>query len=188
MNEMDKENSIIDKTKNYLKITKSIRIKLFIVFLIFNIIVTLVGVLTPLSSDIAQAIIEQIEPLFENLSTSLIIGNNLSIALIAIIPIVGLFWMIFTLYSTGLAFSAIATVSDVPALFLILFTFITPFFWLEYIAYSLAMMEGTMIVYTLLIKRERIREELIITILIIGLMTLLLAFGALLEALMIGIM
>jgi hypothetical protein len=168
------------------KMTKSRRIKLFGAFLIFNIIAFLAGAFTALDYDTAQGIVNEIAPLIENPTLSLLLGNNLSISLTGFIPIIGVFSMIYVLYSTGLAFSAVATVYGVPSLILILSTFITPSFWLEFIAYSLAMMEGTMIFLTLLTSRNRIRQELVIAVFVLGLVTLLLAIGALIEAWMIG--
>lgn len=178
--------SVTYKVKGYLKATKNKRISIFVAFLILNIIITLAGVFTPLSYDTAQVIVNEVESLFEDLTSLFILENNLSIALVGFIPIVGILWMFYVLYSTGLGFSAFSIVYEIPSLVVILATFITPVFWLEYIAYSLALTEGTMILLTILKNRENIRQELIIALIFIGLVTLLLALGALIEVLMIG--
>lgn len=95
------------------------------------------------------------------------------------IPLFGAAFGLFTLFSTGIALGAIASVQGIPAVLTFFFLFITPIFWIEFISYSLAMTASIWLFRRLMQKRWL---ELKWTALSIGATALLLGIGAVLEA------
>ena len=106
--------------------------------------------------------------------------NNVMIALVMFIPIVGIGLGIFSGFSTGLVFSALAETSsylqNVPPL-AILFT---PFGIMEVFAYGLAISRSGMLAYHL-VRKKPWREYAIPTIIEIGIIVLILISGAIIE-------
>ncbi len=151
---------------------------------IISVIVTLAGSFVPLSSEDAQTLYDEVnKPITENkdiASLSLyIFKNNFPLCLLMFIPLFGAAFGLFTLFSTGIALGAIASVQGIPAVLTFFFLFITPIFWIEFISYSLAMTASIWLFRRLMQKRWL---ELKWTALSIGATALLLGIGAVLEA------
>ncbi|MGQ9469373.1 MAG: hypothetical protein ACUVTD_06055 [Nitrososphaerales archaeon] len=155
-----------------------VRVLLFIIFFTLGIVATLVGIFTPIDYASAQAIIQEV-PLPSEITLLLIIENNLSIALVGFVPIVGIFWTLFVLYSTGVVVSSFAVMNDVSPVLSLLYLIGNPILWIEYIAYTLAMTESTMLIYS--IFKKGILEELKIALLVLLVVILLLVIGAVIE-------
>ena len=107
--------------------------------------------------------------------------NNVMIALGMFIPIVGIGLGIFSGFSTGLVFNALAETSspylqNVPPLAILL----TPFGIMEVFAYGLAMSRSGMLVYHL-IRKKPWKEYAIHTIIEIGIIVMVLIAGAIIE-------
>jgi uncharacterized membrane protein SpoIIM required for sporulation len=164
--------------------TKRKRIYSLIFIFIISVIVTLAGSLVPLSTNDAQMLYDQVnKPITENKglgSLSLyIFRNNFLLCLVMFIPIVGVAFGLFILFSTGIALGAIATIQGIPVILDFLILLITPIFWIEFVSYSLAMTASIWLSRRLLQKRWR---ELKWTGISIAITALLLVIGAVFEA------
>jgi len=105
--------------------------------------------------------------------------NNAKIALGMFVPLLGVGLGIFSGFSTGMVFNAIAATSanlDIPPLLIL----ITPFGLMEIVAYGLAISRSGMLFYSLL-KRKHWREYLLSTLVEIGVVVILLLSGAIIE-------
>jgi hypothetical protein len=106
--------------------------------------------------------------------------NNLMIALGMFIPVVGIGLGIFSGFSTGLVFNALAETSpylqNVPPLAILL----TPFGIMEVFAYGLAISRSGMLAYHL-VRKKPWREYAIPTIIEIGIIVAVLIAGAVIE-------
>ena len=96
------------------------------------------------------------------------------------VPLLGVGLGIFSGFSTGMVFNAIAATSanlnDIPPLLIL----ITPFGLMEIVAYGLAISRSGMLFYSLL-KRKHWREYLLSTLVEIGVVVILLLSGAIIE-------
>ena len=106
--------------------------------------------------------------------------NNLMIALGMFIPVVGIGLGIFSGFSTGLVFNALAETSpylqNVPPLAILL----TPYGIMEVFAYGLAISRSGMLVHYL-VRKKPWSEYAIPTIIEIGIIVLILISGAIIE-------
>ena len=123
------------------------RIYSVIFIFILSIVVLVIGSSITLSSDDAYAISDQLnrtlsERQENNTLTSFIFINNFSICLLMFIPIVGAGLGMFILFETGLALSAIAFTQGFPTWLALASLVVTPIFWLEFTAYSIAMAQS----------------------------------------------
>lgn len=100
------------------------------------------------------------------------------------IPIIGPIWGLIVIFSSGYGISAIAQIQGVPSILYILLEFLTPVFWLEFAAYSIAITESIWLTRRLFQKRF---GELKNTAILIGVCAGLLVVGALVEAWLISI-
>jgi len=152
-------------------------------------ILTVIGSLVPVSSQQAQQTSKQLNQTVNQHKANgtlpeYIFLNNFSICLVMFIPIIGPVFGFIVLFDTGFAISAIAQVQGVPSLLLIFAELLTPVFWIEFIAYSLAISESIWLTRRLLQKRV---WELKNTALLIGLCAALLVLGAFVESWLISI-
>jgi uncharacterized membrane protein SpoIIM required for sporulation len=130
---------------------------------------------------------------FNKLLTALQAGNfgfeifmhNTEIALAMFIPGFGIGWGIFSAFSTGFAFAALATtapfLAQIPPLALI---FATPFGIMELAAYSIAMSRSFLLILGLF-KKMPIRQQIKPLLIEIGIVVGLLLAGGIIEAYMI---
>ena len=127
-------------------------------------------------NDLKNRFMDQIEDIDQ---TGIFI-NNAKIALGMFVPLLGVGLGIFSGFSTGMVFNAIAATSanlnDIPPLLIL----ITPFGLMEIVAYGLAISRSGMLFYSLL-KRKHWREYLLSTLVEIGVVVILLLSGALIE-------
>jgi len=107
--------------------------------------------------------------------------NNAKIALGMFVPLLGVGLGIFSGFSTGMVFNAIAATSanlnDVSPLLIL----ITPFGLMEIVVYGLAISRSGMLFYFLIKKRNYWREYLLSTFIEIGIVAILLLSGAIIE-------
>ncbi len=131
------------------------------------------------------AFLEEFEDLIEDIDAIGIFTHNLTIALPMFIPGFGIAWGLFSGWSTGYAFASLATImpglGDVPSLALL---YISPFGFMELVAYSLGISRSYMLVYAL-IKKINLKSIIKPTIIEIGIMVGLLLTGGILEDYMI---
>lgn len=136
-------------------------------FLVLSIIVTVAGILTPLSEEdidfLGQELMSTqttVTSLPKAQQVSFIFGNNLMICVAGFVPIAGLLFECYVLYSTGAVIAAYVAYEDIQVSPLLLFfsLFIFPFAWLEFLAYSTAMAESVWLIRRII--QRRIRREI----------------------------
>ena len=161
------------------------RILAIIAFFLLAIIITIAGVLTPLSAEDADALSKGLNQTRETVHSlesvqqvSFIFGNNFMMCLAGFVPIAGPAFECYVLYSTGVVIAADSYNQANPLLvFFLLFLF--PFTWLEFLAYSVAMAESFWLTWRLI--QHRGRSEIRNTCMFIALCAVLLLVGAVIE-------
>ena len=123
--------------------TKRKRIYSIIAIFALALIVTVLGMLVPLSPQQAKTIYDDVNSTLQSSQAngtlaSYIFGNNLMICLIMFIPIAGPIVGFTIIFSSGTALSAIAIAQGYPPYLALIAEFVTPVFWLEFVAYSTA--------------------------------------------------
>jgi uncharacterized membrane protein SpoIIM required for sporulation len=166
------------------------RIYSIIAVFVIALIVTVVGSYLPLSVSDATAISQNLNStLNQNRAnstlTQYIFLNNFGICLAMFIPIFGAALGMFILFDTGVALGAIAATRGYPVWIGLGSLVITPVFWLEFAAYSIAMAESIWLFRRLTQKRWR---NLKWTAIFIGTCAGLLALGAVVEVWLITVL
>jgi len=166
------------------------RIYLILGVFILGVLLTVIGSFIPIPTDQANMISQQLNQTLNegratNTLTQAIFINNFLICLLMFVPVLGFAAGMFILFDTGLALSAIASTQGYPAYLAILSLVITPVFWLEFAAYSIAMAESIWLFRRLLQRRWR---ELKWTAIFIGVCAGLLALGAVVEVWLITVL
>ena len=125
--------------------------------------------------------------------TKSIFLNNVLVSAVGFVPIFGLFWLLFIHYNTGLWLSALASDANnggdfvLTRIYLLVFLFIHPHTWLEFLAYSIAFTQNAYLSYALLFKRKisAVKKELKYSVLSALAYASLLFVGAFVESLFI---
>jgi hypothetical protein len=161
------------------------RVYSFLFVLLLSVVVWIAGSLVPLDNEVAGMLYDAASQIADGKTDSLvsltgaIFTNNLRICLIMFIPLAGMAFGLFSMFSTGLAFSAISTVSAVSVGSLLLNTIIMPYFWLAFIAYALGMVGSIWLFRRLFQKRwHELKGTATFIITSVGLI----ALGAVVEA------
>jgi uncharacterized membrane protein SpoIIM required for sporulation len=167
------------------------RILSTIVLLIIAIAITGVGTLTPMNTQDAQQISDDLNQTVTTLSDEgalvpYIFGNNLLICLLMFVPIIGPILGLYIMFNTGTVIGAIATAGGYSPALALIALFITPVAWIEFAAYSTAMAESIWLFRRLLQGRgfHELRKN---TTLFIAICTMLLAVGAIVETALISV-
>ncbi len=164
-----------------------------IFFFLLSIVVTVAGILTPMSLQDAQDRTKELNKTREEITklpvwemALAIFENNFLITLLIFIPFVGLFIGSYVLYNTGLVIGAsgLASEPQISGMVLFLVLFIFPFFWLEYIAYATGFSGNLWLSWRII--RRRGLWELKRTVKLIAISAGLLFAGAVIEALIIA--
>lgn len=168
--------------------TKIKRILTIAAFFLLSIIITVSGVLTPLSdqeiNDFGEGL-EETQTTIDSLSglqqTSFIFGNNLMICLAGFVPIIGPVLEFFVLYSTGVTITAYAAYKSVQINPLLLFfsLFLFPFTWLEFLAYSTAIAESFWLIWRIIQRKGK--REIKNSCILISICTVMLIVAAIVE-------
>jgi hypothetical protein len=166
------------------------RIYSILVIFIISIIVTSVGSFVPIDPGIAKQINDELNQTVTNATqsgtlTPYILGNNFLICLLMFIPVLGPIFGLYVLFNTGMAVGAVATVQNLPPIFVLIALVITPIFWLEFAAYSTAMAESVWLFRRLLQRRGL--HELRNTSIFISVCAVLLTIGAIVETALISL-
>ena len=157
---------------------------LFIINLAIIFLFGLIGSSIPLNTQQTTEILDQLEEILpENITEKTIFINNYKIALLMMIPFIGLIFGTLVIFQTGTAFGGVARIAGTHGIIFYLLTALTPFFWLEFIAYSASMTQGIFIVNGL--RNKSIKNELIRTLAVIIFNFILLLVGAFIEMLFI---
>lgn len=155
-------------------------------FFLLSLIVTVAGVLTPLTSEEAAEISKELEDMRESVSnagafrgTALIFGNNFMLCLLFFIPVVGPFFGCHVLYSTGIVIAADSISAGVHPILSFLLLFFFPFTWLEFLAYSAAFSQSVWLTWRTI--QRKWRRELLNTCIMISICAVILLVAAVIE-------
>ncbi len=163
------------------------RIITILVFFLLSLIITMAGVLTPLSSEDAKARndeLDQVQARFQNMDvwekSVAIFVNNFRICMWMFVPIAGPLIGFYALYNTGLYIGAGSQVIHMSGVVILLFLFIFPHTWLEFIVYSTALSESFWLPWS--IVRRKTKQEIKKMLLTIAVCAAILLGAALVEA------
>ena len=169
------------------------------IFFLFAIIATIIGILAPLSAqdtanenNALNKTQQQIQSMGLLHRTAAIFENNFQICLIMFIPIVGVILGSIVLFNTGSYIQAEIVTDNAtkgthyPPILEFLVLFIFPFTWLEFISYSTAFSESFWFIRRGL--QGKWLREIINLLKLVAITAVLLAAGAFIEALLIGLL
>jgi hypothetical protein len=164
-----------------------IRIILFFIFLGLFAATYQIGSMSTVSEEEANAFMAEFEELVLDIDAFGIFIHNLTIALPMFIPGFGVAWGLFSAWSTGFAFAAIAVtapqLSDIPPLSIL---FLSPFGLMELVAYSFGISRSFILIRAI-IKKVDLVQFIKPTLIEIGILAGLLLAGGYLEFYMIEI-
>jgi hypothetical protein len=110
-----------------------------------------------------------------------IFANNFTISIIMFVPGIGILFGLFSGYSTGTVFSAIAQTSQTtPDQISPLVILLTPFGIMEIFSYGLAISRSSLLLVSL-IKKDHVSKQLKYTLIEVMIVTVILFFAALIE-------
>ena len=161
-----------------------------ILFFIFTAIFTVVYGTSAVTSEPTEEEIEEVMSFFEEIIDTIdgigIFAHNTTIALPMFIPGFGVVWGLFSAYSTGYAYSAIAAANADLAQLNPLAILLTPFGLMEMSAYSIAMSRSTLLAKDVFQKNWRqMKSDKLIVSIEIGIVVTLLLIGGIVEMWMI---
>jgi len=164
--------------------------KRIILFFIFTVIFTVVYGGSAVTSEPTEEEIEEVMSFFEEIIDTIdgigIFVHNTTIALPMFIPGFGVAWGLFSAYSTGFAYSAIAASNAQVAQLNPLAILLTPFGLMEMASYSLAMSRSTLLAKDVFQKNwNQIKSDKLIISIEIGIVVALLLIGGIVEMWMI---
>ena len=168
------------------------RIYSIIAIFVFALIVTVAGSLVPLEAQEASQISDELNQTVTSLGeegvlTQFIFGNNLFICLLMFAPVIGPLFGFYALFNTGVVVGAIATAEGYPLALVFLSLVLTPVFWLEFIAYSIAIAESVWLFRRILQGWSRGWRELKTAGFLVSVCAVVLLLGAILEVALISI-
>ena len=158
-----------------------IRIITFFVFLIIFASAYQIGSFSTIGDEEAKLFMSEFEKLVLDIDAFGIFTHNTTIALPMFIPGFGVAWGLFSAWSTGYAFAAIATtapiLADVPPLAIL---FLSPFGLMELVAYSLGISRSFILIRAIT-KKVNLTSFIKPTAIEIGIVVGLLLAGGYLE-------
>jgi hypothetical protein len=163
----------------------NIRIITFFIFLGIFVAAFQIGSMSSVSEEEANAFMAEFEELVLDIDAFGIFTHNTVIALPMFIPGFGIAWGIFSAWSTGFAFAAIATtipeIGEIPPLSIL---FLSPFGLMEITAYSIGISRSFILIRAVS-KKISLRPFIKPTVMEIGIVMGLLLAGGYLEFYMI---
>ena len=161
------------------------RIILFFIFLVVFSVIFQLGSMSTVSLEEADLFMEEFKKLVLDIDAFGIFVHNTTIALPMFIPGFGIFWGLFSSWSTGYAFAAIATsVPEVANISPLTILFLTPFGLMEISAYSLGISRSFILIKAIITKTNLL-QFIKPTIIEIGIVIALLLAGGYVEFYMI---
>ena len=161
------------------------RIILFFIFLAVFTIIFQLGSMSTVSQEEADLFMVEFEKLVLDIDAFGIFVHNTTIALPMFIPGFGIFWGLFSSWSTGYAFEANATsVPEVANISPLTILFLTPFGLMEISAYSLGISRSFILIKAIITKTNLL-QFIKPTIIEIGIVIALLLAGGYIEFYMI---
>jgi hypothetical protein len=150
---------------------------LLIGILVFIIFFTL-GTFVNFDESTSQLLKEQFQNKIKNIVSMGIFLNNFLISILMFVPGIGIAFGLFSGFSTGNIFVIITR--DLPIQIPPLLVFLTIFGIMELVSYGIAISRSYLLL-TSILKRTNIRENLIYTGIEIGIVAIILFFGAIIE-------
>ena len=161
------------------------RIILFFIFLAVFTIIFQLGSMSTVSQVEADLFMEEFKKLVLDIDAFGIFVHNTTIALPMFIPGFGIFWGLFSSWSTGYAFAAIATsIPEVANISPLTILFLSPFGLMEISAYSLGISRSFILIKAIITKTSLL-QFIKPTIIEIGIVIALLLAGGYVEFYMI---
>jgi len=161
------------------------RIILFFIFLAVFTIIFQLGSMSTVSQEEADLFMVEFEKLVLDIDAFGIFVHNTTIALPMFIPGFGIFWGLFSSWSTGYAFTAIATsIPEVANISPLTILFLSPFGLMEISAYSLGISRSFILIKAIITKTNLL-QFIKPTIIEIGIVIALLLAGGYIEFYMI---
>ncbi|MDC0173557.1 stage II sporulation protein M [Nitrosopumilus sp.] len=161
------------------------RIILFFIFLAVFTIIFQLGSMSTVSQVEADLFMEEFKKLVLDIDAFGIFVHNTTIALPMFIPGFGIFWGLFSSWSTGYAFAAIATsIPEVANISPLTILFLSPFGLMEISAYSLGISRSFILIKAIITKLSLL-QFIKPTIIEIGIVITLLLAGGYIEFYMI---
>jgi len=161
------------------------RIILFFIFLVVFTIIFQLGSMSAVSQVEADLFMEEFKKLVLDIDAFGIFVHNTTIALPMFIPGFGIFWGLFSSWSTGYAFAAIATsIPEVANISPLTILFLSPFGLMEISAYSLGISRSFILIKAIITKTNLL-QFIKPTIIEIGIVVALLLAGGYVEFYMI---
>ena len=162
-----------------------IRIVTFLTFLVIFTVIFQLGSMSTVSEEEANLFMEEFEKLVLDIDAFGIFVHNTTIALPMFIPGFGIFWGLFSSWSTGYAFAAIVTsMPEIGSISPLSILFLTPFGLMEIFAYSLGISRSFILIKAIITKTS-LSQFIKPTIIEIGVVALLLLVGGYVEFYMI---
>ena len=161
------------------------RVILFFMFLALFTIIFQLGSMSTVSQVEADLFMEEFKKLVLDIDAFGIFVHNTTIALPMFIPGFGIFWGLFSSWSTGYAFAAIATsIPEVANISPLTILFLSPFGLMEISAYSLGISRSFILIKAIITKTNLL-QFIKPTIIEIGIVIALLLAGGYIEFYMI---
>jgi len=141
--------------------------------------------MSTVSEEEANLFMEEFEKLVLDIDAFGIFVHNTTISLPMFIPGFGIFWGLFSAWSTGYAFASIATIMpEIANISPLSILFLTPFGLMEIFAYSLGISRSFILIKAVITKTN-LSQFMKPTIIEIGIVVLLLLVGGYVEFYMI---
>ncbi len=159
------------------------RLVFFFIAMLFFLSIFYLGFSFKMDESFSKELLKNFKNQINDIDEFGIFLNNLKIALVMFIPVIGLVMGTISGFSTGLVFNSIMNLSDVtysnP-----LVIFLTPFGILEIASYGLAISRGCILLFELL-KKKFTKKSLFYLLIEVALVSGMLFVGAIIEWMMI---
>ena len=173
---------VIKKQAPWLEYMYKYNFKKRILYLIVGILVFLIfftiGTSISFDKSTSELLKEQFQNKIKNIDNIGIFANNFLISTLMFIPGIGIAFGLFSGFSTGNIFMIIT--QDLPIQIPPLLVFLTIFGMMELVSYGIAISRSYLLLIHIL-KRTNIKENLIHTGIEIGIVAIILFFGAIIE-------
>ena len=164
------------------------RIITFLAFLVIFTVIFQLGSMSTVSEEEANLFMEEFEKLVLDIDAFGIFVHNTTIALPMFIPGFGIFWGLFSSWSTGYAFAAIVTsMPEIGSISPLSLLFLSPFGLMEIFSYSLGISRSFILIKAIITKTS-LSQFIKPTIIEIGIVIVLLFAGGYVEFYMIELM
>lgn len=160
------------------------RLLLFFIATLFFLCIFYVGYSIKMDESFSNELSKNFMNQISDIDEFGIFFNNLKIALVMFIPVVGIIMGTISGFSTGLVFNSIMNISGTVSYSNPLIIFLTPFGILELISYGLAISRGGILFFEL-IKKKFTKKSLIYLLVEVALVGMMLFTGAIIEWMMI---